>query len=306
MDLIKLQYFVTVAQYLNFTRAAEALFITQPTLSRQIANLEDELTTKLFDRTRSKMALTPAGELLLSEAQQLLEHTDGLVMRLRRIGDNVKATIRIGYSGILEISFMVDMLRQLAKEYPEVDFSLRRHNLGKLTKKLNDSALDVIFSLESGLDQMPNIEFIPLFENHLKLVVSDQHPLASRQSIRLEELKNEHFLTLSRNESFLTQDFINLLCKENEFVPHIIQYAENPQTLLLLVGAGKGVALLATCTPDKDDYHVKYINLDIPGTSSMMNFVVAWNKNNNNAYIPHFVRIAKEVVTKHKSNFNCN
>lgn len=296
MDLIKLQYFVTVAQYLNFTRAAEALFITQPTLSRQIASLEDEVGTKLFDRNRNKMTLTSAGEVLLSEAKEILEHTENLALKVHRIGHNAKSNIRVGYSGILEISFMVDLLRNISEKHPKTDVSLRRHNLGKLTEKINKGGLDVIFTLESGLEKLPNIQWVPLFENHLKLVVSNQHPLANRTSIRLEELVDEPFLALNRNESFLSQDFIKVLCRQNAFVPNIIQYVENPQTLLLLVGAAKGVALLATCAIQQSSYQVSYIDLDIPATSKLMNFVVAWHKDNDNPCIPGFVKIAQETV----------
>lgn len=296
MDLIKLQYFVTVAQYLNFTRAAEALFITQPTLSRQIAHLEDDVGSQLFSRHRSKIQLTPAGEVLLSEAKGILEQTESLALRMKRLGNDVKSVIKVGYSGILEISFLVDLLRSINQTHPEVDVSLHRHNLGTLTEKVNDGELDVIFTLESGLEKMSNLTWRPLFENHLQLVVSDQHPLAQRTSIRLEELTTEPFLALKRNESFLSQDYINILCRENDFHPNIIQFVENPQTLLLLVGAGKGVALLATCAMQQASYKVEYINLEIPDSSKSMNFVVVWRKDSKNPCIPGFIKAAQKTV----------
>lgn len=280
MDFMKLQYFLTVAQYRNFTRAAKVLYITQPTLSRQIAVLEEDIGGKLFDRSSRKVELTPLGKNLFDSTQTVLKQCQQLSLLAKKKVQFPLETIKLGYSGILEIDFLVASIRDMRKKYSGADIELHRNSLGKLTQRLLDKDLDIIFTLDSGLNLLSNIEFKRLFKTALMLVVPDDHPLASKNKILLNDVKDEPFVSLCREESFLTQDYIRRIFDKENIEPNIVEFCDNPQDLLITVGSGKGLALLATKYSNPEAYRVKYLDLEYKNNHIHTCLAIAWNKEN--------------------------
>ena len=181
LDLRKLRYFVAVAEHLNFGRAAEALHIAQPVLSRQIRALETELKVRLFDRSSKGTALTPGGEQLLSDARPLLAQASAL---LRRVG--VADTFTVGFMPGLIVT---PAARLLASRHPGLRVDVRRTTWDDQVEVIHDGRVD------AGYVRLPvpadGLRIVPLFEEPRVAVLPATHRLAGKESVLEADLSGE-------------------------------------------------------------------------------------------------------------------
>lgn len=290
MNLLSLRYFISVAQYLNFTKAAEKLYVSQPTLSRQIMDLEDELGVQLFVRGRHTLKLTESGNLLLNEAVDIINKCDNIKEIIKPIDSKKSGSLKIGYQSFLDTKLMYSALKLVAKDYPHIDFSLLRGTPPELRHQLLSNKCDVIFALNTCVRAIPNIELINLQENKLKIAVPANHHLANRSSVDLKDLANEEFIMLDRKVSPFTVDYAISLCMKSGFSPTASAYVDNAEKALLLTGAGKGITFLHSMIKidnPLDSYGVK--TLDIEGISDDLNFVLAYRQENKKPLTSIFI-----------------
>ena len=269
------------------SKAAEHLYVTQPTLSRQIADLEEEFGVQLFVRHKRSISLTPAGEICLEEAKEIVSRCDALVNRLKNAGENVGGTLDIGYLGFIENDLLTNPLQQLGDQYPNLNIGLVRATLAEMNHFLMEGKFDLIYTVAVGMDTIPNVCCTKIAKNPLQVVVPINHPLAQRDSIRVEELENERFVMLERNVSPLTVDHIVNMCVNRGFSPSVVYYTKDAQTLLLMVGAGKGVAFLSSRMAAHHQEGVKF--LDIEDCDIDFDIVLACKADNTNPMIPLFL-----------------
>ena len=292
MNLLCLRYFIAVAEYSSFTKASEHLYVTQPTLSRQIQDLEEELGVRLFVRGRHSLTLTKQGSLLLSEATEIIRKCDNIreIVKQDDDDDNVIGFLNIGYQGFLDTKLMHHTLKSVTKKHPRIDFSLSRGNPPELRHHLLINKCDVVFALNTSVASMPNIECIKLKENELQVAVPRNHRLSKYDSIDMKELANENFVMLERKISPFTVDYATSLCMKNGFSPNASYYVNDAEKALLLVGSGKGIAFLhSTNNINRTDetYDIKVLRIE--GIESDLDFVLAFKRDNTNPIIPIFV-----------------
>lgn len=294
MNLISLKYFIAITEYSSFTKAAEHLYVTQPTLSRQIADLEDEFGTQLFVRNKRSVDLTDAGKICLEEARKIVSMCDNLVYRIKQTKGSVSGTLNVGYLGYIENELLTEPLIRLSEKYPGMDISMLKMTLAELNHFLMQEKYDLIYTVATGIETLSGVKYKKIAANDLKLVVSTKHPLANRDAVSVKELANERFVMLERNVSPLTVDFCLDMCVRNGFSPSILYYARDVQTLLLMVGAGKGVAFLSSRTSYRKMDGVKYLEL----TDCNLDFslVLAYKENNSNPMIQLFLEEFSEVI----------
>lgn len=299
MNLLSLKYFIAVAESGSFTKAAERLFVSQPTLSRQIASLEDELGVQLFQRNKNAVVLTEAGRILLDEGHEILKRCDSLTERIRQTKLDVRGTLRIGYHGSFDNSLLGDALKALSSRHPYLDFSLVNCNFGELNRLLMEGDVDVIFTSAVCLHSMPNIEWTRVQDNTLQVVVPSEHFLANQDAVCIRELASENFIMLERSAAPLIVDYVVDLCLRNGFSPNITIYVRDTQTGIYMVGAGKGVGFLFSQIPVHHFKNVKVLR--IVDCDINFDIVVAHRTDNTNPLVPFFLSVLNNLCCQHPS-----
>jgi len=285
MNLTSLRYFITVAEYSSFTKASERLFVTQPTLSRQILDLEDELGAQLFIRSRHSLVLTAAGRRLLPEAKEIIKKCDNLSELVKDESNNLTGSLRIDYQVFLDTSAMSKALKSMTKKNPQVDILLSRGGSSEITNHLIQGNCDVIFTLSVCVESMPNLEVFKLQDNMLQVAVPRTHRLANQKKVYTRDLAEERFILLDRKMSPSTVDYTTGLCVKNGFSPNVSYYVNDAETAMLLVGSGKGITFLfSRRTGEKTPEDIAI--LDIEELDDGLDFVCAYKKDNPNPMIP--------------------
>ncbi len=192
MELRHLRYFIALAGSLNFTRAAERLHVTQSTLSHQIKQLEDEVGTPLFERVGKRVALSEAGDEFLHHATKALREIDLGLGALRRSGSDVAGELRIGSTHTFNLGFIPECIASFQKTHPQVKVVVEELSADQIATGLQQGTLDL------GIAYRPSapgtLQFEPLYNEEMVLVVAKGHPLAKRKRVRMVEL---HHLTMT-------------------------------------------------------------------------------------------------------------
>lgn len=187
MELRQLKYFIKTAEILNFTEAARQLFITQSTLSQQIRQLETELQVPLFDRIGKRTYLTEAGTEFLPYAKQTVADSEGGVQRLRDLQNIQTGELRIGVVFTLS-DLLTSTIISFSKQYPNIKLVVISRPVSELLDLLKERKLDLILSYRPDEDDS-QIEFFPLFDSNLSVIVNYSHPLVAQREVPLELLK---------------------------------------------------------------------------------------------------------------------
>ena len=187
MELRHLKYFVKIAETLNFSEAAKALFITQSTLSQQIRQLEQEMDAQLFERNNHNVRLTEAGEELLPYARQTLKASQACLDRIEDLQHMLAGTLNIGVTFSFS-PIMTEALFAFIKLYPKVKLNIFYKPMAELMKMLEHDEVDFALTFRPA-ELNKDIESHFLFDNHLAVIVRDDHPLAHRESVSITELE---------------------------------------------------------------------------------------------------------------------
>ncbi|MGF6274078.1 DNA-binding transcriptional LysR family regulator [Massilia sp. UYP11] len=251
IDLKQLKYFLAVAEEKSFSRAAERLHISQPPLSQQIMKLESELGVKLFTRTTRSFELTVAGRALMVEAAELLGKMRMTIDTIRQIDRGEVGRLRVGIVGSAMWGPIPGLLEQFQSQFPRVSWTIHELGPNDQWEALRSKQIDVGFWREPRIEQdvlkQANLRQELCFREQFCVAVNARHPLAGRASIALPEIADEPMLTLHLDQSAEPR-YLLQCCVNAGFQPTIFQEAAEPQTLLAMVGAGLGVALMPETT----------------------------------------------------------
>jgi DNA-binding transcriptional LysR family regulator len=241
MELRQLRYFATVARELNFTRAAARLHVAQPALSRQVKQLEDELGIALLHRNHRQVTLTPRGQSFLAEAESILEQSERAIKRVRATDQQ---RLNIGYVWGLFHSTVPQALQKFRALDPAIAVNLFDMSAAEQGKALGAGRLDVGFIGLAFEAEAERLEKHCVGSTDFVIVLPENHPLARSRSIKLNALEDEVFLVIS-DEHFPGASQVMLHASADAgFKPRTLQVAERGHTILSLVAAGCGVALL--------------------------------------------------------------
>lgn len=247
MKLSSLRYYITVAKYGSFTKASDRLFISQPTLSRTIQELEEELGTQLFIRERRSLKLTEDGIRLLKEATEIVEHSDSLPGLFRNFDADSQAAvqvIKIAYQRYFNIQWVYPLMTAFMKEHPNYEILLEQADVPKLKKGIDDGNYDAVFGLTPFFKRIKDLTVVPVEKNCLQLLVPENHRLTSQGSVRIDELEDEDFILLNRKYSPVVVDYVISQCIRHGFSPNASHYVDNVEEALELVGLGKGISFV--------------------------------------------------------------
>jgi DNA-binding transcriptional LysR family regulator len=261
MELRHLRYFVAVAEELHFRRAAERLHISQPPLSEQINQLEDELGARLLERNRGReVHLTVAGAAFLEEARKILLQVEEAAEIVHRASRGEIGTLRVSLAPAMAYGVVPLILRQLRAKLPMISLQLSELITPLQEKALLDRRLDVGFCY--GRLQSDNLVAECIHRERLILAVPDHHPLASQAEVELSQLKGEQFITIPRATSPGLYDSIFQICYKAGLSLKVAQETNQFQTAIGLVCAGMGVALVPESMVALRRKGVNYLRID--------------------------------------------
>jgi LysR family transcriptional regulator, benzoate and cis,cis-muconate-responsive activator of ben and cat genes len=243
MELRHLRYFVTVAEELNVSRASARLRISQPAVSRQLRDLEDELGVELFRREKAGLKLTLAGEAFLAHARDLLRRSSDAVKQMAAFGAGAKESLTVGYIAPALASILTPALRRFAETFPKVEVALRELPPGEQLKHLRDGKIDLALVGNPCPEVEHEFAVTVLKRIPLQAVLPDNHLLALRKRIALSELEGESFIGFAEEKFPGRNAAICAACQAAGFTPQFWQHVETLSALLATVAAGKGVTL---------------------------------------------------------------
>jgi LysR family transcriptional regulator, benzoate and cis,cis-muconate-responsive activator of ben and cat genes len=244
MELRHLKYFMVVAEELSFSRAAVRLYISQPALSRQIKNLEDELSVVLLLRQPKGLKLTEAGKYFLEQAKDILHRTHVVVQFIKTHYTNTHEPLVIGYIPTILQTFLGKTLHRFGNVYPEIDVHLQEMPPSGQVQALRDSSIDIAF-MGNPPDELDE-EFIVKCVKKVPIaaLLPDTHPLVHQDSINLVELASEKFIGMSEKTFPGRNDRIRDTCRCADFTPNLRLFADSHASMIALVAAGQGVAIM--------------------------------------------------------------
>jgi len=254
MTLTELRYIVAVAREKHFGRAAEACFVSQPTLSVAIKKLEDELEVKLFERGAAEITVTPLGEEIVRQAQSVLEQAAGIKETAKRGKDPVSGPLRLGVIYTIGPYLLPDLVRTTIEQVPQMPLMLQENFTAKLLDMLRMGELDCAIMAEPFPDT--GLAMASLYDEPFAVALPKGHPLVKRKQISAEELKQETMLLLGTGHCF--RDHVLEAC------PEYARFASNAEgirksfegssleTIKYMVASGMGVTVVPQLSIPKD------------------------------------------------------
>lgn len=285
MELKLLRAFLIVTELHHFGRAAEALNVTQPALSKQVAALEDSLGARLFERGRHGAELTSFGAEFLGGAQTLVRDADELVARAREASSGKRGYLRVGL-GLSTLTLAPQLIAEFRRLNPNVSVSLNDLSSAEQTRRLLAGKLDV------GFLRMPadsGLSCVPLLSETLALAVP-QHAKWKRFPADLNDLNEPGLIALARSSGPGLAAQIDRWCSEHGFVPRVIQQTDDIQSVLAAVAAGVGAAFL----PSRAKYLLRDARvLPLRDAAARWQVGLAWQPSRDNAVATRFIEFVR-------------
>ena len=294
MNLRQLTYFTALAEELHFGRAAERLGMAQPPLSRQIKQLEEELGAQLFDRSRSAISLTQAGERLYERGVSILRQIEDAKLEVKRIGQGAEGRLRIGFVGSSTFGILPTIIKSFRANYPQINLSLNPMNNAQLHRALVAREIDVAF----GRPALRDPEFVTreLLEEKLILALPDIVDTGGRTVAKLERLATHNLILYPEHPRPSYADFVLAACEAAGFSVPLRVWCMDLQTALSLVSVGEGVCIVPESVSSAPRKGMKFLNIEpeIARTALSLNY----RYDEQSAHVQNFVRIAQKVARK--------
>lgn len=274
MTLNELRYIVAVSQERNFRRAAERVYISQPALSLAIQKLEEELSVQIFERSRVAVSVTPIGELIVAQAQRVLEEAAQIKEIASQGKDHLVGTLRIGAIYTVGPYLLPELIPVLKRKAPHMPLEMEENLTANLEALLANGRLDaIIIALPFA---GPGIVTLPLYDEDFGVVVPLEHPWAKKKRIKTAELASEKVLLLNSGHCFSNQ--VREACSELNTSVGEIQQGNSLETIRNMVASGLGITVLPV-TANSEKYRSQ-LTREIPFAAPVpaRRIALAWRK----------------------------
>lgn len=293
MDINQLRCFVAVGKELHFGRAAQKLEMMPASLSRFIKLLEEELGVRLLNRSTRNVSFTAEGAIFFNEATGIIERFDALARRFTSGLKDDRRTLRIGAIDTAARGLVPALLQLFLAQHPDTDIHIIEDKTVNLLPKLKSGWLDMIFiRAPQILDASLAMRFI--VREHCVLAVPVHHPLAGSARVTVMDFSDEAMIVADRRTRPHSHDLTMGLFKHAGLTPHIAQYAEEKQTILSLVAAGLGLAVVPASYNNMNGDKVRYIPLVLDEHSKGLPLSVAWQKGNEDGHLRDMLKMLSE------------
>jgi DNA-binding transcriptional LysR family regulator len=297
MEIKQLRYFLTVAEELHFTRAADKLGMAQPPLSQQISLLERQLGARLFIRNKRSVQLTAVGEAFLPYARRIINATEQATFDVKSIIEGKAGSLKVAAVFSTLYTFVPQILSNFRNKYPKIEVSLYEMTIANQLKALTDGIINV--GILRGPFLEPNIDKVLLHRERFVAVLSVNHPLANREQLTLSEIARETLicLTPAATHSYANQ-VMAMLAEECDDL-NIRHQIVDTNTLLALVGAGLGIAIVPASFKSVNVQQVTF--REIYGTTSTSTVYAAWHKDGVSLTLPNFLETLREYFAQNET-----
>lgn len=293
MDINQLRCFVAVGKELHFGRAAQRMEMMPASLSRFIKLLEEDLGVRLLNRSTRNVSFTAEGAIFFDEANTIIDRFDALAAKFKVGIKDDRRTLRIGAMDTAARGLVPALLNLFLASHPGTDIHIIEDKTINLLPKLKSGWLDMIFiRAPQTLDASLAVRFIT--REHCVLAVPVSHPLAAKVSVSVADFSQAAMIVADRRTRPHSHDLTMNLFKHAGFTPHIAQYAEEKQTILSLVAAGLGLAVVPASYNNMNGDKVAYIPLKLDEHSKGLPLSVAWQKGNEDEYLRDMLRLLNE------------
>jgi LysR family transcriptional regulator, benzoate and cis,cis-muconate-responsive activator of ben and cat genes len=241
-----LRYFVAVAEMENVSKAALKLHVSQPALSRQIRDLEDEIGVALFERTAKSVSLTEPGRVFFKEAREVLQRADAAVQKARATANADEGELHVGYSPTPVARMLPKVLRACQRAMPKVHIKLHDLANHENIARLRDGRLQLAFVVrppKAGV--LHGLRYEELMRQQICLALPLQHPFARRRTVSLADAAGEPFIGLTREDYPDYHDFLSLIFGPIKRKPRIVEEYESMAGIVSPLEAGTGVAIVS-------------------------------------------------------------
>lgn len=283
MELLQLQYFLTVARMEHVTEAARSLHVTQSSLSKTIQRLEEDLGVPLFDRKGRKLRLNEFGSKFLCRVERALFELEQGKLELRDLSNPEHGTLELA---VTTASTLPNILREFRKKRPDIQFHVQMLTTQEMVTLLHRGEVD--FCLSSPPIQDDDIECQIVFIDPILVAVPRGHRLADRSIVSLTELKDELFVGVKKG--YGTRDFVDAICKSAGFTPTYVYEGDEPARLIQLVEAEIGIAFIPSTARDSRE-QITY--LQVENHELVREIALLWHRSR---YISRAAQEFREVV----------
>jgi DNA-binding transcriptional LysR family regulator len=293
MELRHLRYFVAVGEGLNFTKAAAKLRLAQPSLTRQIHKLEEEIGVRLQSRSKSQVALTEEGRSFLVDARRILAQATESVLAVQRLSRGETGQLNIAYLSNFDFELLPETLGAFRQTFPHVALNLFDMTPAEQFRALEARKIDLGFVGLHPQAAHRDLKWESIARHRTLVVLPAKHRLARKRRVKLGELKTMFFVGMSEKTHPGFREWLYGKCEPAGFTPRILQDAELEQSLMTFVAEGLGVSLARE--------HIK--KLPHPGVvlrplapPVKSDYCIAWNRNNDSRALQQYIQIVKRLV----------
>ena len=262
MELRHLRYFTAVVECKGYREASRQLHIAQPSISEAVSDLEHELGLKLFSRTHRNARVTPEGEIFYADAVRVLQLAETAILTAKRAAQGKVGRLSIGFIGSATLSFLPDLIRRYKLEYPNVKLELHDLYPVELDQACDRGEIDIAITRALSLEGSKNRQSRVLLRDPLIAVLPRSRKLKSRnKKIRFSDLANERFILFHRKGAPAVFDTIVGACRSHGFSPRVENEPNSMQTILSLVEAEEGVAIVPASISNLRSKGVQFVRL---------------------------------------------
>jgi DNA-binding transcriptional LysR family regulator len=244
MELRHLRYFIAAAEAENVSRAALKLHISQPGISRQIHDLEDEIGFQLFERSAKSLKLSEAGKVFLVEAKTILQRADDAIKNARAVAAGANGELHVGYAPSLTVKILPQALRAFQTQFPKVRVSLHDLSTEEMLTQLREEKLHVALTVPPTKKLLREFDFKLLARYSMCIAVAPKHPLAKLKSVTLTQIAEEPLIGYSRADYPDYHEHLEKIFAPVGRRPRVVEEHDGIASIIAAVESGRGVALV--------------------------------------------------------------
>lgn len=295
MELRHLRYFVAVAETLNYRRAAEAIRVAQPALSKQIKDLEDAVGARLLDRNTGGVVLTDAGTVFLDEARDILERVDMAAKAAREAQAGRSGRLTVGSLGAVSASFLPATLAAFRARFPGIEVNLHEAPAPDQIHALQTGVIQLGFTIDPAPLRIPSLASTEIAAARVAVALARTHRLAANAAVSLADLSDETFFCLGDTERHV----LHLKLMEDIFAARGIRHrpikrVNGLESLVALVTGGHGVSLLLPFPPSAGREDLVFRPVAEAGEDLLVHILAVWHSRGSSQLVRNFLEVLRE------------
>ena len=289
MDIEVLKEFITLSDKLNFSETAKLHYITQPVLSKHIQQLEETLGVTLFHRSRQSVELTKLGTSFLEDAQLIVATYEAALKKMTIAAEKYESTFSLAFLDAAAKNFLPKIISEFISANPSILLELKNANIPETLSLLETRQCDMAITLRILSVSDTEYDSVHLYRDPLCVIMNEQHPLADKESLTFEDIKDERFIAASPDLVSDYQMFLERMLHKNHLTMTVKRETASVEEGFVLVESGYGITIVPKHQQFFASPHVKFVPLD--EEECFVDVVITWRKDNPNPNIPKILKL---------------